>query len=84
MRNMHNASSDASCTVTTSAGSAVDRNCVNGDTIVGMVPSVQNSVFLRTNFEDDELLPFLRVVDELVVLVVLLLLTTGCSSSMGR
>lgn len=78
MRNMQSASSDASCTVTTSVGKIVDKNCVNGETIDGMVPSIQNSVFLRVNF-DDELLPFLRV-DEVEVD---LLLTTGCSSSIG-
>lgn len=78
MRNIQSASSDASCTVTTSDGKVVDKNCVNGETIVGIVPSVQNSVFLRINF-DDELLPFLRL-DELEVD---LLLTVGCSSSIG-
>ncbi len=78
MRSIQRASSDASCTVTTSVGKVVDKNCVNGETIDGMVPSVQNSVFLRISF-DDELLPFLRV-DELVVD---LLLTAACSSSIG-
>lgn len=78
MRNIQSASSDASCTVTTSVGKIVDKNCVNGETIDGMVPSIQNSVFLRVNF-DDELLPFLRV-DEVEVD---LLLTTGGSSSIG-
>lgn len=78
MRNIQRASSDASCTVTTSDGKLVDKNWVNGEAIDGMVPSVQNSVFLRINF-DDELLPFLRVVE----LDVDLLLTVGCSSSIG-
>lgn len=79
MRNIQSASREASCTVTTSDGNVVDRNCVSGETIDGMVPSVQNSVFLRINL-DDELLPFLRV-DELDA--DLLLLTAGCSSSIG-
>lgn len=46
-----------------SIGNALVRNCVSGETIAGIVPSVQNSVFLRINLDDDEDLPLLRVVD---------------------
>lgn len=49
---MHNASSDASCTVTTSLGSAFDKKLVIGETTCWM-PSVQYSDFLREDFDDD-------------------------------
>jgi hypothetical protein len=55
MRNIANASSDASGTVT-SAGSLDTRNGVRADTIGGAEPSTQNSGLRRNNFEFEVLL----------------------------
>lgn len=51
MRSIQSASSDASCTMTTSLGNALCKNCEIGDTYDGSVPSVQNSAFFRCNFD---------------------------------
>lgn len=48
---MQSASSDASCTITTSFGNVFCKNGVIGDTNVGNAPSVHNSAFLRCNFD---------------------------------
>lgn len=50
--------------------------------MAGIVPSVQNSVFLRINLDEDEDLPPLRVVDDDEEEA--LLLAVAWSSSIGR
>lgn len=68
MRSMQSASSDASWTVTMSAGSELVRNGVSGEDKHGTIPSNQNSVFLRINLDEDDFPLFFEVEDEPLLL----------------
>lgn len=93
MRNIHRASSEASCTVTMSCGMALVRNWVSADDGDCIWPSAQNSVFLRDTLDED-VLPLVLRVDEIDVeddeaaAVALLLVDVdplaALSSSIGR
>ena len=64
MRSMHKASSEASCTVTTSAGNVWLRKGLRADITEGAIPSCHSSVFLRKSLELDLLLLFLEELEE--------------------
>lgn len=62
MRSMQRASSEASCTLTTS-GSLDVRNGIREDIIGGAIPSIQNSGFRRIIFDWEFLLFFREELD---------------------